>query len=150
MRNALEFGYRIMNATKSDDMPPDNASALGRDAATLIKHELAACCIDYNALKRSGHLDAQSPLARAIEMLVPSMGFMAQQQAIRLINHYARQAVIARNLDVANTRDVLFCLDCGWTGEREETADDHCPSCRAEGATGRLAPCGPLAFHRMY
>lgn len=140
----------MMNATESGDLSSDDESAVGRAAAALIKQELAACCIDYNALRRSGQLDPQSPLARAIEMLAPSMGFMARQQAIRLMNHYARQAVISDNLDALGTAEVLFCLDCGWTGARDETSGDHCPSCRAEGAKGRLAPCGPLAFQRMH
>lgn len=120
-----------------------------RRAAELIKRELELCCADYGALRRTGQLDAQSPLARAIEMLRPSLGLLAPPRAIGLMNHYARQVVLSGD-DDRSAVGLLFCLDCGWTGEQRETAGSHCPSCRAEGSPGRLLNGNgdPLSFFR--
>lgn len=122
------------------------------EAAELIKSKLATCCADYNVRGRIGQPDVQSPLARAIEMLRPSLGSRARQRAIGLMNRYARQAVasgmVSGNAD-RSADGVLFCTDCGWTGEQWETAADCCPSCRFEGSAGRLVHGDPLNFHHM-
>ncbi|MGB7757061.1 MAG: hypothetical protein WBL23_13450 [Salinisphaera sp.] len=121
-----------------------NYSAGARRAIELIQRELQSCCLDYDTLKRAGQIDAQSAMARAIDLLRPSMGAMAQQRALELVNHYARQAIAFGSVSKAED-DVLFCLACGWTGERWETTDDDCPGCRLEGSRGRLREGNPTS-----
>ncbi|MGB7756471.1 MAG: hypothetical protein WBL23_10440 [Salinisphaera sp.] len=120
-----------------------------RRVSEFIKRELASCCADYGALLRTRQLDAQSPLARAIEMLRPSLGLLAWPRAIELMNHHARKAVVSGNVDRAGAQ-LLFCGDCGWTGAPWETAGSHCPYCRASDSPGRLLSSDgdPLSFFR--
>lgn len=118
-----------------------------RRASELIQRELACCCVDFALLQRNGRLSTQSPLARAIEMLRPSHGLMARRRAVGLMNRYARQAVAAGHADRA-ADEVVFCLDCAWTGDYGETADGDCPECREDGFPGRLraGDGNPLEF----
>ncbi|KEZ75867.1 hypothetical protein [Salinisphaera hydrothermalis] len=124
-----------------------------QQAVELIQRELQSCCADYDTLERTGQLGSHRPLARAIEMLRPSVGDVARQRALVLVNQYARHAVVSGNLVGASHKaddDMLFCLDCDWIGERWETAAGECPWCQADGSSGRLSDGDPMSRFSMY
>ncbi|MGN8159965.1 hypothetical protein ACS8YF_14985 [Salinisphaera sp. SWV1] len=94
-----------------------NYSAEARRAIERIQRELQSYCVDHDALKRTGQIDAQSAMARAIDLLRSSMGAMARQRALDLMNHYTRQAIAFGSVSKA-AGNVLLYVACGWSGKR--------------------------------